>query len=228
MGDLLDSHSFTRLNASDRKGKTKQSSKRLSLIFHSGFSRTFISDMTRQIKNTEFDDIEYNFILKNERFKIPDFLIGKYLFLVIMAVAIFSLFIIAALQQQIIAPISLVLILISIGIAFIFLSFFIISSFKRTFYFERFATGFDLNTNVELVKKFFLFYGIEHFPEVNHPNIFFSFEQKGRVRYETTFICIEGSVLFNSRPQKENVINTSIYLKITSNVKHFFRKIQAI
>jgi hypothetical protein len=179
--------------------------------------------MQQQIKYTELDDNEYQNIIKNGRFSIPDYLLFKYIFFIVITIMVLIMLVAYVLQQEKKFFFSVAFLMI-IGIAFSSLFFFIISSFKRTFYFEKFKTGLDIAENIRAINDFFNLYQIEHFPEINHSNIFFSFEQKGRVRFECTLICDNGNILYNARPQTESIINTSITLKMTRAIKKYFDK----
>jgi hypothetical protein len=179
--------------------------------------------MQQQIKYTELDDTEYQNIIKNGRFSIPDYLLFKYIFFIVITIMVLIMLVAYVLQQEKKFFFSVAFLMI-IGIAFSSLFFFIISSFKRTFYFEKFKTGLDIAENIRAINDFFNLYQIEHFPEINHSNIFFSFEQKGRVRFECTVICDNGNILYNARPKAESIINTSITLKMTRAIKKYFDK----
>jgi len=180
--------------------------------------------MQQQIKYTELDDKEYQNIIKNGRFSIPNHLLFKYIFFIVITIMVLIMMVAYVLQQEKKSFFSVALLLMIIGLAFSSLFFFIISSFKRTFYFEKFKTGLDIAENVRAINDFFNLYQIEHFPEINHSNIFFSFEQKGRVRFECAVICDNGNILYNARPQTESIINTSITLKTTRAIKKYFDK----
>lgn len=180
--------------------------------------------MHPKIEYTAFDDKEYQHILEKGRFSIPINLLLKYIFFVVISLLTFSLFIAYAFQLEGRSFLYIALLRSAIGIAFIALFFFIISSFKRTFYFEKIKTRLDVDGNISTINDFFNFYKIENFPETHHSNVFFAFEQKGRVRFECTFICSQGNILYNARPRDEGTINTSITLHMARHMRKYFRK----